>query len=48
MTNDEGRMNKQAQQKTSLLLLILFWLYVAVPLIWGVASTLKKAMALFS
>lgn len=30
-----------------LLLLVLFWLYVSVPLAWGVWSTLKKALALF-
>lgn len=38
----------QPSKKTSLLLLILFWLYVAVPLLWGVFSTIKKAMALFA
>lgn len=32
----------------SLLLLIIFWLYVALPLAWGVTQTLKKAMALFN
>lgn len=34
--------------KTSLLSLILFWAYVLIPLLWGVSSTLKKAMALFT
>jgi len=29
------------------LLLVGFWLYVLVPLAWGVASTIQKAMALF-
>jgi hypothetical protein len=24
----------------------LFWLYVSVPLVWGVLSTMQKAMAL--
>ncbi len=33
---------------SSLLFLILFWLYVSVPLGWGIGSTLKKAMALFN
>lgn len=28
--------------------LLLFWLYVLTPLCWGVWSTLKKALALFS
>ncbi|MGJ0514408.1 MAG: MFS transporter small subunit [Methylomicrobium sp.] len=31
-----------------LALVILFWLYVATPLTWGIWSTLKKAMALFN
>lgn len=29
-------------------LVILFWLYVATPLTWGIWSTVKKAMALFN
>ncbi|MGR9045427.1 MAG: MFS transporter small subunit [Gammaproteobacteria bacterium] len=29
------------------ILVILFWLYVSLPLAWGVWSTLKKSMALF-
>jgi hypothetical protein len=29
-------------------LVLLFWLYVATPLTWGIWSTLKKAMALFN
>lgn len=37
----------QPKKTTSRLLLILFWLYVSVPLLWGVASTIKKALALF-
>ncbi|WP_305908760.1 hypothetical protein Q9L42_009095 [Methylomarinum sp. Ch1-1] len=28
--------------------LILFWLYVTVPLVWGIWSTLQKALALFN
>ncbi|WP_443192663.1 MFS transporter small subunit [Methylomonas subterranea] len=36
------------KSKTGVLTLIVFWLYVALPLLWGVASTLKKAMALFN
>ena len=27
--------------------LMLFWLYVTIPLTWGVWSTVKKALALF-
>jgi len=29
-------------------LLVLFWLYVSIPLAWGVWSTIKKALALFN
>ena len=25
-----------------------FWLYVGVPLVWGVSATMQKAMALFA
>jgi len=28
--------------------LLVFWLYVSIPLAWGVWSTIKKAMALFN
>ena len=35
------------EKPSSIVWLILFWLYVVLPLLWGVASTLKKAMALF-
>jgi hypothetical protein len=34
-------------QRTHPVRLLLFWLYVAVPLGWGIWSTLKKALALF-
>jgi len=37
----------QTQKPTSLFIVLLFWLYVAIPLLWGVASTVKKALALF-
>lgn len=40
-------MDQPSPKNTSTWLLILFWLYVAIPLFWGVASTIKKAMALF-
>lgn len=30
------------------LLTAMFWLYVGIPLSWGIWSTLRKAMALFS
>ncbi|WKJ88578.1 hypothetical protein QZJ86_11120 [Methylomonas montana] len=34
-------------KSSSPLLLVLFWLYVLIPLSWGVWSTIKKALALF-
>lgn len=37
----------QSNNGTSPAALIVFWLYVGIPLIWGVMSTLGKAMALF-
>lgn len=40
-------MNSDHKKSAAWLWLILFWLYVAIPLLWGVMSTLKKAMALF-
>jgi len=43
----EDRSMTKAPSKTSPLLLMLFWLYVGIPLLWGVLATLKKAMALF-
>jgi hypothetical protein len=38
----------ESTKPTQPLLLLLFWLYVAIPLGWGVWSTVKKAMALFN
>ncbi|MEY3808236.1 MAG: hypothetical protein RI893_1212 [Pseudomonadota bacterium] len=29
-------------------LLLLFWLYVSLPLAWGIWSTLQKTLALFN
>jgi len=40
-------MDQQSSNKTPTWLIIVFWLYVAIPLFWGVVSTIKKAMALF-
>lgn len=40
--------NDDVAGKTSPMVLIAFWLYVGIPLIWGVSSTLHKAMALFN
>jgi len=36
------------QSKTSTLALVVFWLYVLVPLGWGVSNTLLAASKLFS
>jgi hypothetical protein len=33
--------------KSSALILILAWLAVGVPLLWGVGQTFKKALSLF-
>jgi hypothetical protein len=41
-------MNTDRQKSNSIFLLVMFWLYVALPLLWGVTSTIKKAMALFA
>lgn len=38
--------NTQSQPSSPLLVLV-FWLYVGIPLAWGVFSTFHKAMALF-
>lgn len=37
----------QASSNSSPLTLVLFWLYVGIPLVWGVSSTMKQAMILF-
>lgn len=41
-------MTQTEHKSTPIWQVLLFWLYVAVPLIWGVTQTLKKAMALFN
>lgn len=41
-------MENDKQKSGSIVWLVLFWLYVALPLLWGVVSTLKKALALFN
>lgn len=37
----------QALHQTSKLKLAVFWLYVTLPLVWGVVNTLSQAMKLF-
>lgn len=38
----------EAQRATNPALIVVFWLYVSIPLAWGVWSTLQKATALFN
>ncbi|SDB87442.1 MFS transporter small subunit [Paraburkholderia lycopersici] len=41
-------MSTQAAPKSSnKVLMAIFWLYVLVPLVWGVTNTLTQAMKLF-
>jgi hypothetical protein len=35
------------EHPTNKLLMALFWLYVTIPLVWGVANTLTQAIKLF-
>lgn len=37
----------QTAQPTRNVKLVAFWLYVTVPLVWGVINTLTQAMKLF-
>jgi len=48
-TNDASTSPAAASQatKSSPLILVLAWIAVGAPLLWGVASTFKKALALF-
>lgn len=39
--------NQASSSGSSPLTLVLFWLYVGIPLAWGVSSTVRQAMALF-
>lgn len=40
-------MTQAEHRKTPVWQVMLFWLYVTIPLAWGVTQTLKKALALF-
>lgn len=40
--------NSKHFKPLDMIALLLFWLYVAIPLAWGVWSTLQKALALFN
>jgi len=37
----------EAQKSSSPVVMIVFWLYVLIPLGWGVSNTISKAMDLF-
>jgi hypothetical protein len=43
-----GEMTMENQTKTSPVALGIFWLYVLVPLAWGVFNTLRSASKLFT
>ena len=38
---------EDSKKSSSPVLMIVFWLYVLIPLAWGVSNTISKAMALF-
>ncbi len=40
--------NPNINASFELLKLLLFWLYVSIPLAWGIWSTLQKTLALFN
>ena len=47
--NTINKMNHSKPNPVSeLLKLLLFWLYVSIPLTWGIWSTLQKTLALFN
>ncbi|HEV3427039.1 MAG TPA: oxalate:formate antiporter [Paraburkholderia sp.] len=39
--------NAAAPKQSNKALMAVFWLYVVVPLVWGVTNTLAQAMKLF-
>jgi hypothetical protein len=41
-------MQSESDSRTPLALVVLAWVVVGAPLLWGVLQTLKKAAALFS
>ena len=40
--------NSASADLKAILILLAFWLYVGMPLAWGIWSTVKKAAALFN
>ena len=47
MTNQMGSATPGSDGSGNTLLLVLSWLWVGVPLAWGVLETLRTSMALF-
>jgi ABC-type amino acid transport system permease subunit len=43
----ENNSTQESIKKTNPLLVVLFWLYVGIPLAWGVYNTLLKTVHLF-
>jgi len=41
-------MNTNQVHPTNKPMLVVFWLYVLIPLVWGVVNTLTQALKLFS
>ena len=44
---NESTQEQEPVKKTNPILIVLFWIYVAIPLAWGVYNTLLKAADLF-
>ena len=44
----DGAAARRAVHPTSIALVVLAWVVVAAPLLWGIFQTLKKAAALFA
>ena len=47
MTHRQRRLPRPSGSPTNPVILILAWIAVGAPLLWGVPQTFKKAMALF-
>ena len=47
MESTDGSTEPTAPSSSGGMILILAWLAVGAPLLWGVAQTFKKALALF-
>jgi hypothetical protein len=40
--------NQKLKNSSELMKLLLFWLYVSIPLAWGIGATIQKTLALFN